>query len=118
MLLLDEMLSPVIADRLTESGCEALAISSSPDLRGVPDVDVLALAAEHGRVLVTGNIRDFVPLASSWAAQGRTHPGILLVSSKTFPMSRGRSGRITAALLTRFRAGSWPAPGQVDFLRP
>ncbi len=116
MLLLDEMLPPALAAALNGAGCDTAAISADPGLRGTPDAEVLELAAAQGRVLVTDNIRDFVPLSNAWAAQGRTHPGLLLLSSRTFPMTSARTGSIAAALIRRHRQGTWPAPGQFEFL--
>ena len=118
MLLLDEMLPSSIAARLTDAGCDTVAISAQPDLRSTPDADVLEIAAQQGRVLVTDNVQDFAPLSSSWAAAGRAHPGILMISSKTFPMTRARSRLIAAALLKRHSSHTWPAPGQFEFLSP
>lgn len=116
MLLLDEMLPPSLAAELCRVGCDTIAVSADRNLRGITDVEVLELATSQARVLVTDNVRDFVPLSNSWAAQGRTHPGVLLISSRTFPMTAARTGRIASALLRRHRAGAWPAPGQCDFL--
>ena len=31
--------------------------------------------------MVTGNIKDFRPLAAEWLAHGRTHPGLILLPS-------------------------------------
>ena len=116
MLLLDEMLPPSLAAAVNAAGCDTAAISADPGLRGTPDAEVLELATAQARVLVTDNIRDFVPLSNTWAAQGRTHPGMLLLRSKTFPMTSARTGRIAAALVRRHQAGAWPAPGQFEFL--
>lgn len=118
MLLLDEMLPPTVAEHLTGEGCDTEAVCARPDLRGAPDADVLEAATREGRVLVTDNIRDFAPLSGTWAGQGRTHPGIVLISSRIFPMTRGRSVRIAAALLARCRSDDWPQAGQCDFLQP
>ena len=117
MLLLDEMLSPAIAAELTRAGCDCRAVSSDAALRGAPDGEVLETAARERRVLITDNIRDYVPLSNVWASQGRRHAGIILISSRTFPMMRGRSGWIVAALLARHSSGTWPEAGQIDFLR-
>jgi hypothetical protein len=117
MLLLDEMLPMSIAMELTQAGHDSDAVSTRLDLRGSPDADVLEAAAREGRILVTDNICDFVPLSNLWAGQGRTHPGIILFSSMAFPMARGRSWLITAALLARCVSGTWPQAGQCDFLR-
>jgi hypothetical protein len=115
-LLLDEMLSPRIAEQLVAVGYDVLAISAVPELRGTPDADVLDLAAKQGRVLITANIKDFAPVNAAWAAQGRTHPGMVFVSAKRFPAGRDRIGRLSAALRQRCVEGRWPAPGQFDFL--
>lgn len=117
MLLLDEMLPDGIARQLTDAGCDTSAVCARPDLQGAADVDVLEHAAREGRILVTANVRDFVPLARMWERQGRTHPGMLFISTSTFPMVRGRSGSIARALLVRCRSRDWPQPGQYDFLR-
>lgn len=117
MLLLDEMLSPAIAVELSCAGFDCRAVSSDAALRGVPDGEVLETAAREGRVLVTDNIRDYVPLSNAWASQGRMHAGLILISSQAFPMMRGRSGWIVAALLLRHSRGEWPEAGQIDFLR-
>lgn len=116
VLLLDEMLPPSLAAELNRVGCDTLAVSADADVRGSPDAEILELAASQARVLVTDNIVDFVPLSNAWAAQGRLHAGILLLSSRTFPMTSARTGRIAAALLRRHTSGDWPAPGQCDFL--
>ena len=43
------------------------------------DEDVLALAADDRRVLVTRNGRHFAPLAREWAEGDRSHAGIVLI---------------------------------------
>lgn len=115
-LLLDEMLAPAVAEQLLAVGIDAVAISADASLRGMPDPEVLELAARQSRVLVTDNIQDFAPLAASWSAQGRTHGGLLFVSSKSFPQTRGRMTGIAAALRLRQKACRWPAAGESDFL--
>lgn len=111
------MLPVSIVTQLAGAGCDTEAVSARPDLRGAPDAEVLDVAARDGRILVTDNVRDFVALSSLWAGQGRTHPGIVLISSKTFPMTRSRSGQIAAALLRRCTSDRWPTEGQWDFLQ-
>ncbi len=115
-LVLDEMLSPVIAEQLVAAGLDVLVVSADPVLRGRSDADVLEWAAGEGRAVVTDNVRDFAPLHASWAALGRTHAGLLFISSKAYPQDRARTGRIVAALKVRASNGHWPAPGQYDFL--
>lgn len=47
---------------------------------GTPDEELLALAAEDGRVLVTCDINDFPAITRSWAEAGRTHAGCAIVA--------------------------------------
>ena len=47
---------------LAENGHEVRALDSEIELEGLPDPEVLELAASEGRILVTANIRDFEPL--------------------------------------------------------
>lgn len=118
MLLLDEMLAPAIADQLGNAGINTEAVCARIDLLGLPDSEVLEAAAREERILVTENIRDFVPLSNSWMAQGRTHAGIVLIASKTVPQGRGKNGAVVGALVRMRDAGELPAPGQMTFLRP
>lgn len=117
MLLLDEMLPASIAETLTRAGCNTEAVVARPDVRGAPDDEVLEVCTREGRVLVTCNISDFVTLSRTMVASERAHAGILLVSTKTFPMDRHRTKRVAQALVERHRKGHWPGPGQLDFLQ-
>lgn len=68
-----------IGNALRAAGHEVLALDDDPELGALPDADVLALAALHGRILVTFNHRHFAPLLRQWAEAGRTHAGCILV---------------------------------------
>jgi predicted nuclease of predicted toxin-antitoxin system len=79
-LLLDANLSPRgIAAKLREAGHDVLALAEDASFEGLPDPQVLELAAAEQRVLVTRNSRDFAPLARQWAEAGRSHAGIVLI---------------------------------------
>lgn len=99
-LLLDEMLSPVIAERLREQGVDAVAVASRPDLRGRADAEVLAAAAAERRVLVTRNVADFMRLDAEWSSAGRKHPGIIGISPATHPEDARFVSSVTAALVS------------------
>ncbi len=92
-LLLDEMFSPRIADQLRQRGHDALALVVDPELRALADAEVYAWAAEHGRRVVTENVKDFRPLL----AEGHG-AGVLLTSSRHFPRSRGNLRPLVDAL--------------------
>jgi hypothetical protein len=79
-LLLDANLSGRrIARPLREDGHDVVALSERPDLEGLADPEVLALAAGEDRILVTRNSRDFAPLLREWAEAGRSHAGCVLI---------------------------------------
>jgi predicted nuclease of predicted toxin-antitoxin system len=79
-LLLDANLSPRgIAAKLREVGHDVLALAEDASFEGLPDPQVLELAAAEQRVLITRNRRDFAPLARQWAEAGRSHAGIVLI---------------------------------------
>lgn len=54
-------------------------------LEGVPDPEVLALAAEHNRILVTHDRQTMPWHFGEFLARGETSPGVFLVSS-THPL--------------------------------
>lgn len=58
---------------------------------GQKDEAQLAFAAEVGRVIYTGNIRDFRRLNRQYQESGRSHSGIVLLAQST--MSLGEQAR-------------------------
>lgn len=79
-LLLDANLSGRrLARPLREDGRDVVALSERPELEGLADPEVLALATAEGRILITRNSRDFAPLLRDWAEAGRSHAGCILV---------------------------------------
>ena len=115
-LLLDEMFSDDIAEQLRAMGHDVISIVADPALVGLPDEQVLAYAATAGRALVTANIKDFVPLDSRYRAAGQPHAGLILVSTKAFPQSRGFPSAITASLAMLLSDTAKIQAGQVLFL--
>lgn len=79
-LLLDAHVSArAIGSALRDRGHDVLALNEHPDLEGLDDPDVLRLAVEEGRIVVTFDVKDFVPLFREWGEAGRTHAGCILV---------------------------------------
>lgn len=79
-LLLDAHLSHRrIAPRLREAGHDVLALSEDPRFDGMVDAQVWEVAVSERRILVTGNAKDFVPIARAWAEVGRHHHGCILI---------------------------------------
>jgi len=69
----------VIAEGLRKQGHDVLALDEHRELDGMPDADVLALAAVEGRIVVTFNVRDFAPILRQWAGEQRSHAGCMLL---------------------------------------
>jgi predicted nuclease of predicted toxin-antitoxin system len=79
-LLLDAHVSgPRVGRRLQEGGHDVRALDQEPALEGLEDDDVLALASEEHRILVTHNVRDFPDILREWAAAQRSHAGAILL---------------------------------------
>ena len=73
--LIDEDLSPKVAERLRiEGGLDVIHVRER-DLLGKPDPIILQRAYEEDRILVTANVKDFQRLARA----RELHPGIVLV---------------------------------------
>jgi hypothetical protein len=79
-LLLDANLSPKrIGSVLQRRGHDVLSIASNAALGALDDPQVVELAAEQMRILVTRNSRDFAPLLRDWAEADRHHAGCILI---------------------------------------
>lgn len=79
-LLLDANLSPKrIGIALQKRGHDVVSLASDAALGALDDPQVLELAAEQNRILITRNSRDFAPLLREWAEAGRHHAGCMLI---------------------------------------
>ncbi len=87
-----------IARALRDAGHDVRAITEERDLEGLDDPDVLGLAAREGRILVTFNNRDFVPLLREWSEAGRPHAGCILI----FGLDHSRFAQILRGLEQAF----------------
>ncbi len=115
-LLLDEMLSGAIAGQLRAKGHDIVAVVEDPALTGLADDQILAHATAAGRVLVTANIKDFMPLDARYRSASQAHAGLILVSTKTFPQDRSFTAAITSALSALLDHPHAIQAGQVLFL--
>lgn len=79
-LLLDAHVSgSSVGGPLREKGHDVRALDQEPEHEGLQDEEVLALAAEDGRILVTHDVADFPEILREWAAGGRSHCGVIVV---------------------------------------
>lgn len=68
---------------LAAAGHDTLALDQDNLLGRLTDNEVLELAAEQERILVTHNVKDFAPIARRWAEARRSHAGLILVTLPT-----------------------------------
>jgi hypothetical protein len=54
-------------------------LAADASLGALDDPQVLELAAQQARILVTRNSRDFAPLLREWAEADRHHAGCILI---------------------------------------
>lgn len=83
-LVLDEHFDTAIALELRRRGHDVVAVTEDDDLRGLSDRDLLASAAEAGRVIVTYNVRHFGPLSEECQAAGEPFAGLIFLSWKRY----------------------------------
>jgi hypothetical protein len=101
---------------LRETGLDVEAVLERRELVSYPDEALLELAAREERTLVTKNLVDFGPLSQQWAADGRSHAGLVFISTKTFPEAKDWIGAVASALAHASEQGQQPGPGEVMWL--
>jgi predicted nuclease of predicted toxin-antitoxin system len=70
-----------VAQALRDNGYDVRAADEERALDGLDDESLFVLAADEGRILVTFNLKDFLPIMNAWAEAGRSHGGCILVAS-------------------------------------
>ena len=97
-LLLDEMLSPAIAQQLRARGHDVEAIKGNPLHEALSDPEVMNLARKQGRALVTNTLVDFRPLHHEAIAPGGPgHYGMVFMPGG-YRRTMADAGRIVDAL--------------------
>ncbi len=64
---------------LRDRGHDVRAADEERGLDGSPDEELLALATEEERVLVTFDVKDFPVIVREWAEAGRAHAGCAII---------------------------------------
>lgn len=97
-LLLDEMLSPVIAEQLRVHGHDVDAIAGDPARQGLSDRDVMKLARAEQRAVVTNNVTDVRRLHNEAIVSGGAgHFGMVFMPGD-YRRTTADVGRIVTAL--------------------
>ncbi len=100
-LLLDEMLSPVIAHHLREAGHDVTAIKGTSGYEALSDREVLDLARAERRAVVTNNLVDFRPLHHEAVTPGGPgHWGMVFMPGD-YRRTKDDTGRIVEALASK-----------------
>jgi hypothetical protein len=116
-LLLDEMHAPAVAAALHDRGHDVLAVVEQDELRALTDEELFRWAAEHGRRIVTENVKDFAPLLRRAEELGRPGAPLLFTSSRAFPRSRRNPGPLINAIDAWLRAADVNEPPLEDWLQ-
>jgi hypothetical protein len=119
-LLLDEHISPTIADSLRRR--ERLLVVSymaeweDGEFLGQQDSACLQQAAVQRLTLVTYDRRTIPPLLKSWAEEGRMHGGVIFVDEKTKPPS-DLGGLVRALSNLSRKTRKWDWTNRICYLR-
>jgi hypothetical protein len=97
-LLLDEMISAVVAEQLRARERDVEAVSERRELRGLPDLEVFEYAQSAERSVVTYNRDDFLELDRRFRSQGRNHRGIVVLNPRRFPPGPASIGPLVKSL--------------------
>ncbi len=104
-LLLDEMLSPAVAQQLRKRGHDVQAVKGNPLHEALSDRDVMDVARTERRAVVANNLVDFRPLHHEAITPGSPgHFGMIFMPGH-YRRTKADNGRIVKALedkLTRF----------------
>lgn len=103
-LLLDEMHAPVVASELRARGHDVLAVADDVSLRALADAELFVFARQHGRRIVTENVKDFRRLRLRSEEAGEDSAALLFTSSRTFRRQRRNPGPLIDALDAWLRA--------------
>jgi len=119
-LLLDEHISPAVADGLLRRNrlltVVCMAAWERGEFLGQPDSLCLQQAAVQGVTLVTYDRRTITPLLKLWGEEERRHGGVIFVDEKS--ISPADTGGLVRALSELMRATArWDWSDRVCFLR-
>jgi predicted nuclease of predicted toxin-antitoxin system len=104
-LLLDEIISAVVAERLRGRGRDVEAVTERRELRGLTDRDLFEYAQGAERSVVTYNRDDFLELDRLYRAGNRPHCGVVILNPRRFPQGPASIGPLVTSLDRLIAAG-------------
>lgn len=96
-LALDHHFPGPIAPGLRDRGHDVMA-AIEVEWHEFEDPVLFEHCVEHGRALLTNNVRDFVPIIGEWGAEGRSHAGLILTNDSSWPRTLENASRFIDAL--------------------
>jgi hypothetical protein len=110
--LLDEQISPVVADAVRRTHAsiwiESVYRWRGGKLVGAPDSEVLRIAREGRLTLVTYDLQTIPDLLAAWAEEGIHHSGVVLVDGLSIaPADFGGLARALIRLWEQRRTFDW-----------
>jgi predicted nuclease of predicted toxin-antitoxin system len=103
-LLVDEMYDPEIAEALRALGHDVVHASERAESKSAGDETIFSIAQDERRVIVTNNVRDFMPIVNRALQGDAVFHGIVLTNDKSLPRTKSNTGTIATllhALLTQ-----------------
>lgn len=97
-LLLDEMVSGVVAEQLRARDRDVEAVCERRELRGLVDEEVFEYAQAQRLALVTYNRDDYLEIDRRFRAQNRPHDGIVILNQRRFPQGAASIGALVSSL--------------------
>lgn len=98
-----------VAPAVRQMGHDVRALDDKEEQAGLSDPAIMEIAVREGRVVVSANVRHFMPLVEEWAAQGRRHAGCILVP-------RSIRHQDFALIIAGIRAALAEIPDQQDWI--
>jgi predicted nuclease of predicted toxin-antitoxin system len=95
-LLVDEMYDPEIAEALRDLGHDV--VSERAVSKSAGDETIFSIAQDERRVIITNNVRGFMPIVNKALQADAVFHGIVLSNVESFPRTKTNTGTITTLL--------------------
>lgn len=86
---MDEMFTLAIGRELRVLGHDVVAVKEVDGAAGMDDRQLFEWASQERRVVITENVRDFMPLHVECLRDGSEHAGLIFTSDHRYPRGIG-----------------------------
>ena len=115
-LLLDELISAVVAEQLRGRNCDVEAVTERRELRGSTDYELFEYAQTAEQAVVTYNRDDFLELDRHYRSENRWHCGIVILNPRRFSQGPASIGPLVGSLDNLMASGP-PYESFIHWLR-